>query len=208
MSVPITVLTPTIPGRTGLLARNIDSVYGQTLKVETQLVHCQPPVPGMNGTQHCAIMLNELLTAVKTEFVLILHDDNYLLPFHVEELWPYCENADFVYSWDASHNRNRYNMNGFSGELVQQTFAQHNPVDASGVIIRTQLLRICGGWPTEWEGDHWKAGGHFAGMRQNTEDWAIHYRLAVAHARFVCVPWPTWVYGLEPTDRISEEVPQ
>ena len=196
MSVSLTVLTPTIPGREDLLKACLRSVYEQRLPVEAHLVMAQPPIPGMSPQLHCARQQTQLLAAVQTDWCMRLADDDSLLPHHVETLWPHTADADVLYSWDANNNRPRVDVGAWSQAALVDYFTHSNCIDGSAVLTRTDLVRSVGGWPTEWEGPAslWD-GGHFAGMRADCDDWALWYLLAKAGARFKCIPVESWLYG-------------
>lgn len=204
MRAPITVLTPTIPGRSVLLTECVDSVYAQTTEVEAHLVLAQSCTEGLPSPVHCAQMQNKLLAAVDTEWTMRLADDDLLLPHHVETLLPYLELADVVYSWDESGNRPRWNANVLSQQALVAAFAETSWIDGSAVAIRTSWLRKIGGWPSQYEGTP-PFHGHFKGMKATCEDWAAFYLLAEAGARFLCLPEETWVYRAGAWPRISME---
>lgn len=204
MRAPITVITPTIPGRSVLLTECVDSVYAQTTEVEAHLVLAQSCTEGLPSPVHCAQMQNTLLNVVNTEWTMRLADDDLLLPHHVETLLPYLELADVVYSWDESGNRPRWNANVLSQQALVAAFRKTSWIDGSAVAIRTSWLRKIGGWPSQYEGTP-PFHGHFKGMKATCEDWAAFYLLAEAGARFLCVPEETWVYRAGAWPRISME---
>ena len=204
MRAPITVITPTIPGRSVLLTECVDSVYAQTTEVEAHLVLAQSCTEGLPSPVHCAQMQNTLLNVVNTEWTMRLADDDLLLAHHVETLLPYLDQADVVYSWDESGNRPRWNANVLSQQALVAALRETSWIDGSAVAIRTSWLRKIGGWPTEYEGTP-PFHGHFKGMKATCEDWAAFYLLARSGARFLCVPEESWIYRAGGWPRISME---
>src|ERR1017187_9815448 len=150
MRAPITVVTATIPGREALLGLNLASVYEQTREVEGHLVIAQSCSEGLRPQVHVARQQNLLLDSVWTEFTMRLADDDRLLPHHVETVLPYLDEADVVYSWDANNDRPRVDCSEWGQDRLVAQFEKENWIDGSAVCIRTDMLRLVGGWPTGW----------------------------------------------------------
>jgi hypothetical protein len=193
---PVTVVTATIPGRETLLGLTLASVYVQTVEVECHLVMAQSITEGLVPPVHCAAQQNALLASVTSAFTMRLADDDRLLPHHIETILPHLDVADVVYTYDANNNRPRIDCTEWDQSKLIARFAERNWIDGSAVAIRTDLLQAVGGWPTDWSGgNHTDGTGRFLGTGVPAEDWACFYNLAVAGARFVCIPEPTWLYG-------------
>jgi len=203
MRASVTVLTATIPGREELLASCLKSVYSQTVEVQSHLVMAQSISDGLPGPQHCAIQQTALLSAVDTTFCMRLADDDQLLPHCIETLMPYMAESDVAYSWDANGSRPRVNCNDWGHSRVLSTLESSNWIDGSAVLMRTEILRSFGGWPTEWEGAGLFQGGHFAGYQSGYDDQTVFYCMAKAGARFLCVEQELWAYGTGPWSRLS-----
>ena len=202
----LTVLTATIPGREHLLAEALKSVYAQTLEVECHLVMAQSCSEGLQPTLHVGLQQNLLLRAVETEWVMRLADDDQLLPIHVGTLMAEAVDADVIYSYDASKNRPWLDCNEWGQEKIALEIEDYNWIDGSAVLIRTELLKQVGGYPTDWVGNNEDyREGHFEGMKANCDDWGAWVRLARIGARFKCIPEPTWRYGSGEWTRISNE---
>ena len=200
---PITVITASIPGREELLGATLASVYNQQIPVEAHLVMAKTITSGMPGPQHCAIQQGYLLPAVRSEFTMRLADDDQLLPHYVATMLPYLDQADVLYAWDANGSRPRVNCNDWGHDRVTATLETSNWIDGSAVLMRTEILRSFGGWPTEWEGAGLFQGGHFKGYQSGYDDQTVFYCMAKAGARFLCVPEETWAYGTGPWSRLS-----
>ena len=199
-------MTASIPGRETLLAETLKSVYNQTLEVECHLVMAQSITEKVQPTLHVSQQQNVLLRAVETEWTMRLADDDQLLPHHVETLMTHSEGADVIYSFDANHNRPHFNSNHYDQKMLADALSTHNWIDGSAVMIRTEFLKLVGGWPTLWVGDEVDYRlGHFEGMAANCDDWGCFYTLALAGAKFRCVPEETWCYNVGDWERISRE---
>ena len=204
---PITVLTPTIPGREVLLAECVASVTAQTVEVANHLICSQSCSENLPSPVHCARMQNALLPAVRTEWTMRLADDDLLLPHHVATLLPALEpGVDVVYSWDEASNRPRIDCTGWPQEKLIHELGKTSWIDGSAVAIRTDMLVGVGGWPHKAVGRP-PFHGHFSGFPEavTCEDHACFYRLACQGAKFVCIPQETWVYRAGAWGRISEE---
>lgn len=193
---PVTVVTATIPGREALLGLTLASVYAQTVEVEAHLIMAQSCTEGLVPPQHVALQQNALLASVRSAFTMRLADDDQLLPHHIETYLPHFDDADVIYSYDANNSRPRIDCTGWDQAHLVAKFAERNWIDGSAVAIRTDLLRSVGGWPTDWSGgSHTDGSGRFISTGLPAEDWSCFYSLALAGARFVCIPEPTWLYG-------------
>lgn len=185
----ITVITASIPERRRLLAETIESVQLQIPPVEAHLIRVQQPPPGALSSVHLAEQHNALLTAVDTEWVATLNDDDIYFPDHTEKIRPYLEqDADVVYSWAKNeHDYLRIDVSDWTSSQVAHRLEQGNFI-REAVTFRTELLRRVGGWADEYR------DGVFTETGLPYEDWDLLIRLARAGARFRCVPFETWEY--------------
>lgn len=193
----ITVITPSIPERRRLLAEAIDSVQAQTSPVEAHLIRVQRPPRGALSSAHLAMQLNALLTAVDTEWVAPLGDDDIYLPDHVEKIRPYLgQGADVVYSWARNeYEQFRVDVTGWDPAQVARKLEERNFIRTT-ITMRTELVRRVGGWTDEYR------DGVFTATGVPYEDWDLLIRLARAGARFRCVPFETWEYRIGDWRRI------
>lgn len=202
---PITIITPTIPGRESFLGVNMRSVWEQDLRVYAHLIHSDPPRPGMPGPVHTAHKQNELLAAVKTTWTVRLSDDDRLLSEYAETMMSQdIDGYDIVYPWEFGGTRPRIDVTGWPKSRLLEFLAGDNFADGSGALIRTELAKQAGGWPTEIEPDDKSPSGYvFTGYNAPWEDWAMWARLVQADARILCVPVELWWYNDGHHPRIS-----
>lgn len=173
MTLPdITVITPSLPSRAGMLAEACASVAAQIQ---------QRPVAHLIGVDHAgrgpAAIRNELIAAATTDWVAFLDDDDVLDSVHLAVLAGQIENADVI----ASHCR-------FSGERIPPKYC-NRPFDRAalrehGIFPITVLARRSAVL----------AAGGFGDERY--EDWELWNRMADQGSRFLVVPMATWTYRL------------
>lgn len=167
----ITVITPTLPEREGLLREAIESVRRQTLQPSDHLV-------GIDYQRRGGARVKNLLaSAVATDWLQLLDDDDVLFTEHLEKLAAAREGADVVYSWCQSEGDafDLYNR-PFDPELLRRSsIVSHN------ALVRTELVLDLGGWEEE-----------------QGYDWKFWIRALDAGARFVAIPEQTWRYRLNP----------
>ena len=171
----ITVVTLTMPdgSRKDLLERNHASVRDQTVRVRDHLVSAEP---GDFGD-----LYNELVYHVETPFFMILDDDCWLEPHHVETILPHLDDADVVYTWDSSGSRPRVNVNDWVWLYIERLGQDFNWLDPNGAVIRKAAFEAVGG---------------FAGAEgTQLKDWDLWRRMVAERARFHCVPEVTWRFG-------------
>jgi hypothetical protein len=185
----ITVITPSIPERRRLLAQAMESVQVQISPFDAHLIRVQQPPKDVLSLVHISSQLNALLSAVDTEWVAPLCDDDVYLPDHVEKIQPYLKpDADVVYSWARDeYDENRVDLSEVPPDKVAFLLGQRNFI-RSTITIRTEVLRRIGGWAHEYR------EGKFGGTGAEFEDWDLLIRLARAGARFRCAPFETWIY--------------
>jgi hypothetical protein len=176
-----TVITATmLPERSGLLARAVDSVTRQTVKPDHHLIAVDYLRTGG------ARVYNLLASAVDSEWIALLPDDDVLYPQHLETLLDASPGADVVYSYcdvSGSEPREQYNR-PFDPDLLRRS-----SVVSHVALVRTQLVLDIGGWD---------AGQGY--------DWRFWVKALDAGARFVSVPERTWLYRLD-TDWAHESRP-
>jgi len=93
MEIPVTVCIPTLPSRSKLLQRALQSVEAQTYKPAKVIVQEDKEGKGSAHTRHKALM------QVETEWVAFLDDDDEWMPHHLETLWTRKGDADLVYPY-------------------------------------------------------------------------------------------------------------
>jgi|GEM_PF-3036469 len=203
----VTVVTPSIPERSELLAQNIASVRAQTVPVAAHLIRIQGPPRGRLHPLHIAEQLNILLEAVDSEWVGFLSDDDMYLPHHVDTIVEHLrDDHDVVYTWPTSKRVGRIDCNGWSNAQVLERLERAN-FTTSAVTFRTEALRRVGGWGGQFR------NGVFSETGVRFEDRDLLIRLARTGAGFHCVPAVTWDYRWGPwahtlnSDLSADEVP-
>lgn len=151
----ITVVTPTIPGRSQLLMRSQRSAVRQTLPPAALSVAVDVESQGAAMTRQRA------LEAVRTPWVAFLDDDDIFMPEHLETLYAHAMNtgADMVYSW--------FNMMGgadpFPPGHRMNEFDPENPIE-------TTITTLCKTDAAQAVGFHALDRGHDA---NSGEDYAM-----------------------------------
>lgn len=173
----ITVVTPSLPERSVLLAECLASVSAQT----------QPPTAHLVAVDHAyegpALTRNALLRAVETEWVAFVDDDDLLDPHHLETLAGHADDADVVIPYC------RFDGPPIPPKFVNQPFdrgrlARHGIFPIT-VLARTTAVMNAGGFR----------------RRDRYEDWSMWNRMADAGATFAVVPEVTWTYRTGHGDR-------
>lgn len=124
----MSVLTPTIPERGGLLAEAVASVRGQTYRHYEHLILEDTEGAG------CAITVNRLAAAAQGRWLFILADDDLLLPSCLQAHLNGAEGADIVYSPPAVWGEDQTQFHGSP------------PGIPSASLIRTELWRTLNGY--------------------------------------------------------------
>jgi hypothetical protein len=171
MTLPITVITPSLHERSTHLQRSLKSVANQTLMPQDHLILVDRQRIG--GWRP----LNVLAKAVETEWTQILTDDDYLEPHHFENLWPLCAGADIVYSSAIAIGKDPYT--GYDAPFDPEVLRRVSIV-SHVALVRTSLIRELDGWKNE--------PGY---------DWTFWVRALDAGARFAKYNGSTWVYDLD-----------
>lgn len=124
----VSVLTPSIPERAGMLAECCASVRASTVDVWEHLVLVDER---RNG---CAVTMNKLAADARGEWLLPLADDDLILPNCIAELLARSDDADVVYPPPLVWGQ------------PQEWFTQAPPVIPSFALIRAELWRDLGGY--------------------------------------------------------------
>jgi hypothetical protein len=169
----ITVVTPTVHGREGLLTECRTSVAALGL----------PHLVGLDEFgEGPAVVRNRLVDQVTTGWVLFLDDDDLLLPNYLDAVEPHLSGADVVYTdWELTGAADPKPFPAFRADLLPQM--NFIPVTA---CVRVGAFRTVGGFPDAQLEDHelWKA------------------LLAVGY-RFRHVPVVAWHYRRQAKSRTS-----
>jgi glycosyltransferase involved in cell wall biosynthesis len=134
-SSDITVVTPTIPPRAGLLQRAIASVAAQTLPAGNISLAVDTERQGAAGTRARA------LEPVRSAWTAFLDDDDEFLPQHLERLVAHAEEtgADFVYSW---FDTVPFGRDPFPPEFLTEPWWPDRPRHTTiTVMVRTELAQ-------------------------------------------------------------------
>lgn len=178
MSETVTIVIPTIPERSHLLAQAVESVHAQTAACEYLIGE---------DTEHngCVATVNALAECVQTDWLMRLDDDDLLEEDHISVIEKWLDDdADIVYSWCRIEG---------GGELHPEDQFQVRLQNAYGwdhlhvvnwipctAAIRTELWRELGGYREV----------------EMSEDWDFWIRALDAGARFRCIPTVTWTYRM------------
>jgi hypothetical protein len=127
--VIVSVLTPSIPERTGMLAECCASVRAQTVASWEHLVDVDEARVG------CAVTMNRLAARAQGEWLLPLADDDLLLPGCLATLLEYADAGDIIYSPPL-----------VTGNQDRWWFFQAPPVIPSFALIRAALWHELGGY--------------------------------------------------------------
>lgn len=160
-SPSVTVVTPTIPGREHLLREAVSSVNGQTHLKNEHLIHTDRTGMG------CATTVNNLAKKARGDYLLILADDDVLLPRCLELHLTLAGPTTVVYSpplvW---------------GEDAGQFHGDPPNIPSLG-LIPTAIWR--------------KVGGYDETLTQR-EDCGLWGKLMSQGLTFTRLLEPTWVY--------------
>jgi glycosyltransferase involved in cell wall biosynthesis len=165
----ITVLTATIPERSGMVANAINSVAKQTLKPSNHIVLVDIKKQGNFDSYQ------KLLNMATTEWVCFLDDDDELYPDHLAKLAKNSNGYDVIYSNPEVNDPLdliRYNMD-FNSDLLK--IESIVPITA---LVRRSLMMEVGGFD-----------------KIQSCDWEMWKKLARAGARFKKINDITWRYN-------------
>lgn len=174
-------LTPTIPGREGLLAEAIASVDAQT-------VPCQHWVLTDVRRVGPAATRNVMASKTTADWVAFLDDDDLWLPHHVETVFEEMDVGyhDVIYTHCMIEGRPGWDPQ--RDHFDERAMRQMNYIPLGGVVIRKSMFDAVGGFPDERYEDH-----------------GLFIRLLNAGAKFHCLPERTWVYRFGDWDSRSKE---
>jgi len=196
--VNVTVITPSIPDRVDKLMECMVSVANQTEPASAHLVRIQSPRDGRLSSAHISDQRNALLSAVQTEWVATLDDDDLMLPDHLAQLATKAEpGVDVIYSLAVDTPPERcFDVSEWEPEYLAGVLEGDNLFPTT-VAVRTSTLVALGGWAS-WD-DH--IGGFQTGVQY--EDWDLWRRMARAGCSFRHVPAETWIYRRGDWPRIT-----
>lgn len=173
----ITVIIPSIPPRSRLLARALKSVLDQTrTNIEVSVIidaHREGP----------AAIRNRAIERARTPWVAFLDDDDEFLPDHLEKLYDCAKetDADVVYPWfELPVGWDPLGKFGVPFDPDALDKANYIPVT---VLARTEKLKDVGGFVNRGTID-----------TTTCEDWGLWLRLRDAGAKFVHLPERTWIW--------------
>lgn len=176
----VTVAIPSIPPRAGMLAEALASVCAQTRPADRIAVGIDRMREGP------ARIRNALLSAVRTEYVAFLDDDDLLYPQHLERLLACAAEtrADMVFPW--------FDVRGGTDPFPQHFGKPWDPAEPRQttitMLVRAHTLREVGGFPVSGL-DGTDATGNRAG-----EDFLAVCALNDAGAKIVHLPERTWIW--------------
>lgn len=172
----ISVVTPSLPSRADLLAECITSVDTQTVAAATHLIGVDTRREGP------AAVRSRLITAVETEWVAFLDDDDVLDPWHFDVLTsapvadvliPHCR-------FDGEPLPRRYCNRPFDPDALKR-----HGIFPITVLARTQAVRDAGGFRSD----------------ERYEDWELWKRMAANGCTFEVIPIVTWTYRTTTSQR-------
>lgn len=167
----VTVITPSLPGRSSLRALALASVAQQTLPPEAHLIGIDYARRGSSA------MRNTLARSCETDWIAPLDDDDILYPEHLERLVAAGDYADVVYPYCRVFGREWNPNREFDAPALMA--GNYIPITT---LIRRELIFALDGWRDSSQVEH------------GWEDWDFWLRALEAGARFVCVPHITWEY--------------
>lgn len=181
--LPITVVTPSIPGRGNMLTRAVQSVRDQTVLstggMEIEL--------DLNRTGAAATR-NRALANVTTPWVAFLDDDDEFMADHLRVLW------DFAQMWDLDvvypgcevmtpdgllpHDQHADEWGRFGKPFSHEILAQRSCIPVT-CLARTELAQ---------------AARFGAPQGSIYDDWGFYLRMVSRGARIEHIPVRTWIW--------------
>ena len=168
----VTILTASMPERVAMLCELIQSVHAQRTQPAAHLIAADWPVRGFVDT------INELAGLVRSEYLMVMPDDDLMDPDHLETLFAQTPREDVVYSWCRTEGRGGWTPNS---EWDANQMRVANFIPGGACLIRTKLWRQLGGY-------------HKTIAWDCAEDWDFWMRALDLNATFRCVPRVTWTY--------------
>jgi glycosyltransferase involved in cell wall biosynthesis len=181
----VTVCTATIPSRTEMLQRAIESVGNQTLEPMFHIIKLDKNKIGG------AAVIDSIVSEATTKYVMILDDDDEFLENHIELLYEKIEEeqADLVYP------HFRYATRGDAGHLEAffgVPWSNSNPHQVPLTwICRTDVFLEVGGFSKDFDPLSYNIDEH--GNRIGY-DFLFILRLVQMNKRIVHLPKVTWIY--------------
>lgn len=173
----VTVITPTLPERPGMLAAATASVAAQTV----------PPVAHLIGVDYArrgpAAVRSDLVAAATTEWVAFLDDDDVLDPDHLAVLLANSDGYDVVGAYcrfDGPPLLAKYHNRRFDRRVL----SLHGIFPITVIARRQPVI----------DADGFRAGDRY-------EDWSLWNRMADNGCTFHIVPRETWTYRTAHADR-------
>ncbi len=204
MNAPVSVITPTIPGRELKLAECISSVYKQTVPPVEHLIRASWMFSGIHHRVHISSQRNALSRAASEPWLAFLDDDDRLFPTYFEEMLPYLymlHGPDIVYAWDAG------DVDSQTGRITVGPTIPHEDISLLPVgelldrlshgkwalpitaVVRKDSFWHVGGWSTDFD----QGRGCFASGAPG-EDQDLWWKMLRAGARVKCIPKLLWSY--------------
>jgi hypothetical protein len=202
----VTVVTPCIPERAflkgsgnGMLGDCIASVEAQLVKPRRHIIAIDYERVG------CARMMNDLVQAVDTEWIVPLADDDLLLKGYIAEMVTAAGNSAVTYSRPiavgADWAPRRYDFSAV--ELRKENYIP------STALIRTEMWRKVGGYRSAQDAkgerffDEWRMRSNFT-EDMFPDDWDFWLRCLDARGHFRHVPSRNWVYRMHPGNLFNQ----
>ena len=181
----LTVLVTTIPTRNERLEKALGSIRQQSL--QPAAVHVQNDLYKEGAPKN----RDRGIEQIKTKYVALLDDDDYLYPDHLETLYRAAidTDADIVYSW--------FDVEGGTDPFPEnfgRPWDPENPVQTTvTVLAKTDVIRKAGGY-SNTGGFSLEELGEFAQGNTAGEDFRMVFSANKQGARIVHVPKKTWAY--------------
>ena len=174
--IKVTVVTPSIPDRSAMLAEACASLAAQTFPPVAHLIEVDYRYQGPGA------LLNRMIAAARSEWISILADDDLYDPDHLETLAAHSQDADIVLSWCRIEGREEKQHRG---EFNPHDFTRRRDTGMRGCFMfRKSLWERVGGWREDIAG----------------EDLDFLVRAYARSARFVPVYRETWTYRFHDTN--------
>jgi glycosyltransferase involved in cell wall biosynthesis len=184
--VDVTVVIPSIPTRSILLQRALQSVYAQSVVPAAISVRSDQTRLGAPQNRDLAA------ASATTEWIAFLDDDDELEPDHLRLLLAKAEKtgADLVYPW--------FTVAGGTDPFPQwenQPWRNDDPhqVPITFIVKRDAYLEV-GGFSKDWDESQGEDPGVDAEGNRAGEDYRFVLRLAAARRKIVHLPKRTWIW--------------
>lgn len=171
----VTIITPTLPSRTHLLADAIKSVKSQTVPAYAHVIGVDLHSEGPGSIR------NRLVKAAESEWVAFLDDDDVLHPDYIEKLIQYADEFDVVYGWCSMSGRPAWIANE---TFNADTLRERNFIPVTCMVRRSKFLEV-GGFPDQ----------------RFCEDHALWVEILESGGRFKCHEEILWEYRYHGSNR-------